>query len=338
MWHCESTTANRNLSSGSVVHLIGFVVVSVGFLSLTSSEAFGQRVNPFGPSYSSQYRYSPDVRNQIRINSALPDSTETRNPEDQIRVRSEGEGAHGVELLFIEHAWTEGERALRFDLDVVRGADAGEVDELEFEFEAFWNFPQFPNFGFFIETPVTHLNPDVDPNVSGVGDLEVGFRAQLIDREDQILSAGLGIRTRTGDANRGLGSGHVALEPGIFYYRQLDERTFFQTEILYEVALDQDEQEQEIRYDFGIGRTLEPAEDWRLFRNLTPVLEVLCRTSVAGDEAGETTVDMAPGLRWVLGNTRNVLGVGYRFPVAIHREFDGLFVVSLIHVFPTFSN
>lgn len=113
------------------------------------------------------------------------------------------------EMLRTDHAFID--RKIRADFVHSANADGGEVHESEFEFELFWAINN--RIAWFVEFPVIVLDPRSDPNTSGIGDLEVGFRFVAFDGEYDIVTFGLNATTPTGDPDRDLGAGHTSLEP-----------------------------------------------------------------------------------------------------------------------------
>ena len=77
----------------------------------------------------------------------------------------------------------------------------------------------------FVEIPFRFLNPEVNANTAGLGDIEAGFKYAIKAYPDDYISALLRVYTPTGDAvQRGLGTGTVRLEPGVLFYRRLTDR------------------------------------------------------------------------------------------------------------------
>jgi hypothetical protein len=76
-------------------------------------------------------------------------------------------------------------------------------------------------------------NPDSDfPfNTSGLSDMQVGFKAALIASPTRFLTFQLRTYIPTGDADKGLGTGHVSLEPGLLLYQGLTDRLMFQGQL-----------------------------------------------------------------------------------------------------------
>lgn len=88
----------------------------------------------------------------------------------------------------------------------------------------------------FVEMPFRLLNPELDPavaampgaltidNTGGLGDINAGFRYGIAQCDDYDITFQLRIYTPTGDADRGLGTAHVSIEPSILAQRELSDR------------------------------------------------------------------------------------------------------------------
>jgi hypothetical protein len=75
----------------------------------------------------------------------------------------------------------------------------------------------------FFEVPVRFLNPTVDQNVTGLGDVDFGFKWAFLQEEDRVVSFQLRAFAPTGNGPIGLGNSHVSLEPALLgYCRPLD--------------------------------------------------------------------------------------------------------------------
>lgn len=76
----------------------------------------------------------------------------------------------------------------------------------------------------FVEAPIRFINPEVNENHAGLSDLISGVKYALIACPDEYLTFQFKVYAPTGDANAGLGTGHVSLEPGLLYYRRWSDR------------------------------------------------------------------------------------------------------------------
>lgn len=76
----------------------------------------------------------------------------------------------------------------------------------------------------FAEVPVRFLNPDVNANTAGLGDVRAGFKYAFWEGEAGVATFQLRVFAPSGDASRGLGTRHVSLEPALLGFRPLGER------------------------------------------------------------------------------------------------------------------
>jgi len=232
------------------------------------------------------------------------------------------------EMLVTEHAFIE--RKVRLDYVSTNGADGGEVDEDELEFEFFWAVNN--RLAVFVEAPYAWLNPESDPNTSGFGDLEAGFRFVAFDGEYTIVTFGLNVATPTGDSDRDLGSGHTSLEPVMLMWHDLGCGWVFQGELAFEIPVSVRDPENEFHYNFALSRTLLGTCDWCYFQYLTPLIELNGVTEVNGPTYGETVINVTPGVRWAVNETDHA-GFGFSFPVTNEEKFESKFILSYIHHF-----
>lgn len=108
--------------------------------------------------------------------------------------------------------------------------DAGTLEPGHIEIELGWEFVKGPSddkenslalaltagiiwerLDFGVEVPYLWLDPDAGDNEDGVGDLELGFKLRFLDETDNFpaLAFTSGIKTETGDSDKGLGTGEV---------------------------------------------------------------------------------------------------------------------------------
>jgi hypothetical protein len=95
------------------------------------------------------------------------------------------------------------------------------------ETEAYLETLLSPNLSAFAEVPVRFLNPTENANTAGLSDIRGGFKCALINNEDQLLTFQLRTYFPTGDGDRGLGTNHYSLEPGLLYQRNYDRSSTF---------------------------------------------------------------------------------------------------------------
>jgi hypothetical protein len=169
----------------------------------------------------------------------------------------------------------------------------------------------------FVELPIRFLNPEINSNTTGLGDVGFGAKYALVACQDQYLTAQLRVWTPTGDSERGLGTNHVTLEPGLLYYRRLSDNLLFEAELRDWIAVDgSDYAGNVLRYGVGLSYDFYRS----CGRKVTPVVELVGWTVLDGkstddlgfpqDAAGDTIVNAKLGVRFSVGD-RGSLYVGY---------------------------
>jgi hypothetical protein len=184
-----------------------------------------------------------------------------------------------------------------------------DYQELSSYFEAAFG----PNFSAFVDVPTRFLNPEVNANTAGLGDINAGFKLALWATDDLVTTFQLRTYAPTGDAHRGLGTRHVSLEPALLLYARLEERLTLEGELRYWAPVGgTDFAGDVVRYGLGLGYGRRDPEGWWV----SPVVELVGWTVLGGKEsfvtpagqavvvgaAGDTIVNAKAGLRVGLGN------------------------------------
>lgn len=102
-----------------------------------------------------------------------------------------------------------------------------DVQETAFYFE----YAATKQFSAFLELPVRYINPEVNSNEAGVGDLRFGFKYAMLYDEDRILTFQLKNYVPSGNARLGLGTDHFSIEPSLLLWRKLGERAALHSQI-----------------------------------------------------------------------------------------------------------
>ena len=227
---------------------------------------------------------------------------------------------HGIrtEIDFIE-------RALEFDLVRTKGADDGMVDEWEFEAELVWAINNRTIV--IIGAPLIGLEPEMEPSTAGIGDMELGIQFLGFGGERDLLFFALFMGVPTGDPDRDLGAGHTVLEPTALWLHDFGCGYYFQSRFGFEIPVSVEEASNEFRYDLGLYHTMVGTADWCAFRYLTPLIELNGVSAVNGIDSGETTIDLTPGVRWIV-REMDEAGVGWSFPVTGTENFDWQLLLS----------
>lgn len=155
-----------------------------------------------------------------------------------------------------------------------------------------------PSLSGFVEMPVRFLNPDINDNTAGLSDMNAGLKYAFFYDEGTALTFQFRSYFPTGDAERGLGTDHVSLEPALLVYQQLDDRLGFEGEFHWWIPIDGDDDfaGDVIRYGLGLHYDLIQGCDYRI----SPVVEVVGWTVLDGQESvrhptGLTTIEDSEG-------------------------------------------
>jgi hypothetical protein len=191
----------------------------------------------------------------------------------------------------------------------------------------------------FVDAPLRFLDPEINPNAHGIGDLNAGLKCALIHCPDFVATTQLRVYVPTGDADEGLGTHHASLEPAFLVYRQLSDRLRFEGELRYWIPIDGTEFAGDIiRYGAGLGYWLSPSDAWQV----TPVVEVVGWTVLDGMTSvsrgpglfvieaadGDTIVNVKAGLRTRVGPAAD-LYIGYGQPLTGDQWYENTLRVEL---------
>jgi hypothetical protein len=180
------------------------------------------------------------------------------------------------------------------------------------------------NFAFFVDIPYRTLEAEVNNDTSGFGDINLGTKALLFDCE--LLQVTFQFRTYlpAGNAGKGLGTGHVSLEPSLLFAVKLARDAYLQAQVSEWIPIGGDAAYAGavLHYHFSLNYVL-----WRFLPDvpLIGTLEMngysfqdgLFTDPVLGPfqrASGETYVSLGPGLRLVVCDKLDI-GVGTAFDV-----------------------
>jgi hypothetical protein len=196
-----------------------------------------------------------------------------------------------------------------------------------------------PSVSAFVEAPVRLLDPQQNPNTAGMSDMNVGLKAALIDHENLVATFQFRTYVPTADVDRGLGNGHVSLEPALLVYMPLSERWSFEGELRDWIPVDgTDFAGNILRYGAGLHYDLVGCETWQL----APVAEfvgwsildgsVAIRqpdgSAIVESAAGDTIVNAKLGVRLRLGEQMDVY-TGYGRPLTGDQWYESIYRLEL---------
>jgi hypothetical protein len=226
-------------------------------------------------------------------------------------------------LLRIQRAFWE--RELRIAYNYTFGADDGNADEMEGEFEL--ELPISRRFLIEFEGGFVGVQPHGESWEIRGGDLKIIPEIMLAESRDLSFSSGLIVRTPTG--SDAVGEGLTSLTPYLAFWKDLGYRiglhTFLGSEFPLE-GFDPDAPDAILQYGVAPAITLTPKAT-PYFGDLTFFLEINGETNLgAGDD--QTTATLLPGSRWSI--FKDIwLAAGYEFPITDTDELEGRAWLSL---------
>jgi len=256
-----------------------------------------------------------------------------------------------IHTFFLEPAALH--RDLFVDYRIANNVD-GTTDEQELETELEWALTK--RLGIVIEAPFLSLDPDVDGNTSGFGDLVVAGRALLVDGDECMLAVNLAVSSPTGDETRGLGAGEAIISPTVSLWQDLGNWLSFhaqfgpesgtetgQTDMFWAFALTKSMQGPTLcgdchhtdhcHHDDHFHFDSEHGEHLHFEPGLTSfILELNGSTGLSGPNDGNTFFELIPGISyvpWELTEFR----CGFRFPLYLPKRLDNQLILSYIRNF-----
>ena len=88
-----------------------------------------------------------------------------------------------------------------------------------------------PGLSAFVEGVGRSVQLQQNPDATGIGDMNAGFRFSFLESEDFVATFQFRTYIPTGDAFRGLGTRHVSLEPALLIFGRLGENWCFEGEL-----------------------------------------------------------------------------------------------------------
>jgi hypothetical protein len=121
------------------------------------------------------------------------------------------------------------------------------------ELTSFAEYSITPWFSGFVEGPYRWLNPDINENRSGAGDMRYGLKLCTYSQDHFIAT--ILVRLYQPSARvEALGTGHWSIEPGLLLAYQMNEMLHFEGELRYWIPLTGDEFAGEVaRYGLGLA-------------------------------------------------------------------------------------
>ncbi|HEV3260668.1 MAG TPA: hypothetical protein VG013_27690 [Gemmataceae bacterium] len=147
-----------------------------------------------------------------------------------------------------------------------------------------------PGGGFFPE-PRGENTGSPHTNLAGLSDIVAGFKAALLADPNQYVTFQFRTYIPTGDPSRGLGTGHVSLEPGLLLYERLTDRLTLEGQFRDWIPVDGGKAAGNILiYGLGVGYDVYHCDNFRV----TPIVEFVGWTVLNGFESFFGLVSSTP--------------------------------------------
>lgn len=166
----------------------------------------------------------------------------------------------------------------------------------------------------FVELPMEWVALQQNPNASGMGDMNAGFKFALLADDDRYVTLQLRAYMPTGDGSKGLGTDHNSLEPALLVYQRFNEHWVVEGELRDWAALDgSDFAGNILRYGIGVSYHLRPCEGV----GIAPVAEFVGWTIAAGKQSANATTTPIDAAGDTIFNAK----LGVRVYVGEHSDF-----------------
>jgi hypothetical protein len=163
----------------------------------------------------------------------------------------------------------------------------------------------------FTNIPVRFLNPEVNANAQGLGDVSFGTKYAFVYNPNRIITFTSNLTTPTGAFASGLGTHNWWLAPGLLYLEQLSPRWQVFGELIDNIPLTRSSDFTGNVLQYGVGTSYIVAQSCRGY--VAPVVECVGWTILSGKEAtdtgavldarGDTIVNAKFGVRIGIGQT-----------------------------------
>jgi hypothetical protein len=189
-------------------------------------------------------------------------------------------------------------------------------------------------FSAFIDMPYLMVDPQVNAAAAGFGDMKIGTKSLLFDRD--LFQIGFMFTTYlpVGRFSSGLGTGHVSLEPSLLTTVKITPDTYFQTQLAEWIPLgtDTDDQGSIFHFHLSLNHVLcRPVHNVELIGTAElsgysfqagtftdPILlDPMTGKALANPAHPETYVTAGPGIRLVICEWLD-LGFGTAFALGAH--------------------
>lgn len=194
------------------------------------------------------------------------------------------------------------------------------------------------------ELPVRFLESYSGQSTSGMGDMKIATKLRLLNGKKWQLTQIFRTYINTGSASKGVGAGHVSLEPGLLGRFEINKSTYVHGQAKYwiPIAADTGFAGNVLNYGVGISHVLYETNNFAII----PDLEMVNYNFLMGSKtfngfdvnsSGEVAYNVIPGARVVFGPKGDLglfeLGVSNMIGIGPNRYVDNLLRVDFKFIY-----
>jgi len=256
-------------------------------------------------------------------------------PMTQMRLRWDA----GLNLQFpdrAEYFWARADgngKGPKFPINGFKGETGLNYSQLSLYTEA-----ASGNFSAFTILPYDSIDPEQAAHAAGFGDVVIGTKSMLLDCELMQLTFGFNTYLPSGNFTKGIGTGHVSIEPQLLLALRLAQNTYFQAQLSEWIPLggDTDYEGAILHYHFSVNQVL-----WKAMADVQIIGTAEFNGYSFQDGAftdpilgsfqgasGDTYISIGPGLRCVICDKVD-FGIGTAFSITNHHFADQLYRTEL---------
>ncbi len=211
---------------------------------------------------------------------------------------------------------------------------------------ASWEVATGKAFSITTDIPLRFVDPDINPDTGGLGDMAITTKTVLLNGNDWQITQYFRTELPTGDPGKGVGNGHVSLEPGFLFQLKWSPETYFHSQLTYWFPLGDNPLYggQILKYGFGVSHLLYESDTYAVI----PTLEFNGWTVLNG---AQTTFPLGlvqpvdtmgifnvrPGLRFVRDTGGDLglfeWGVSASFALTQNKWYDASWLLEARFVF-----
>ncbi len=164
--------------------------------------------------------------------------------------------------------------------------------------------------------PLRMLNPDINDNTAGLGDVQLGTKVVLLNGEYWMITQVNDMTFNSGAVKKGLGTGHISIAPGVLASYQWNAETYLHGQVKFQfpIAGDPSFSGELLQWGFGVSHLLYDSDAFAVI----PTVEAAFYSFLTGQE---TAFGPPPQILPVDSVTASTLHFGVRTVRDFGRDF-----------------